>query len=737
MRKQTAEKDASKCLTRIKKLLQAYALARPNVRLQLRVLKAKNDKMNFAYGPKAGGEASVRDAAWKVVGSEPASQCAWSVLEAGGFELQALLPTSEAAASKISGVGHFVSIDRRPVSTVRGTPKQICKLVVEKIRESGPSLAGVKDPFFVVNIACPQGSYDPNVEPAKDDVLLHDVDAVLQAVRELLGAVYPSLAEVDKTGGDEGNSSIIDEPRLRPTETREELPAQLLEDMVDEAGRDNEEPDRTTRERVMSMALEQGAEGPAEEDGTDLIDYPEPIADELEVLQNRANIWRSPMHDFDEDDLELFELAAQQRGSTDNEELEPEQIDMRDINPWTIAKMNITRRSVKEPKTTADVDPGGLPVQRQRPRGRSLSPALSRPLYDSVPGRMMTSEFSDDMQTTRSIRPRQQPDYLSFGSDQVHPDGGRGRLQMHGGLPTPMPSSSPARPSPPQRSQHAGWNQRQKQANATLTKAFKPPKQHRDPTGAVFEGPAGNGRPARRDRRLNEMWQGPSLPNSLPVGPMGEPADHIPAAAMHPTPQRTETPLADQDAEDDFRARLRAAGEQLDTQYNSSTTAARSVPASDPSLDVVHGGWTPVNPPQESRPESQALPQSAKRRRTTEGRRSKSSRLPLERVPDGCEVHQLIQSLTMSSAELESLLFKFPLSPLDHVDWQVSPADLEYRGIREMLQGEELCCVARKAIDMIGEKLEEAEQANDEESALALVGVLTRLERSGSDEAAD
>ena len=62
MRKQAAEKDASKCLIKIRKLLQAYALARPNVRIQYRVLKAKNDKVNLMYGPKQ-GEASVRDAA--------------------------------------------------------------------------------------------------------------------------------------------------------------------------------------------------------------------------------------------------------------------------------------------------------------------------------------------------------------------------------------------------------------------------------------------------------------------------------------------------------------------------------------------------------------------------------------------------------------------------------------------------------------------------------------------------
>ena len=54
VRKQTAVKAATKILSRIKSMLQAYALARPYVRFALKVLKAKNDKGNWTYVPAKG-----------------------------------------------------------------------------------------------------------------------------------------------------------------------------------------------------------------------------------------------------------------------------------------------------------------------------------------------------------------------------------------------------------------------------------------------------------------------------------------------------------------------------------------------------------------------------------------------------------------------------------------------------------------------------------------------------------
>lgn len=76
VRRESALKSSVKTATKVKVLLQAYVFARPTVRLSLKVLKAKNDKMNWVYGPKVG--ATVLDAALKIVGKPAVDQCEWA-----------------------------------------------------------------------------------------------------------------------------------------------------------------------------------------------------------------------------------------------------------------------------------------------------------------------------------------------------------------------------------------------------------------------------------------------------------------------------------------------------------------------------------------------------------------------------------------------------------------------------------------------------------------------------------
>ncbi|OKL58384.1 hypothetical protein UA08_06074 [Talaromyces atroroseus] len=73
VRRQTAVKNASKTITKLKKLLQAYAIARPVTRLSFKVLHSKNEKDNWTYAPSS--TANVTDASRKVVGVEIAGQC--------------------------------------------------------------------------------------------------------------------------------------------------------------------------------------------------------------------------------------------------------------------------------------------------------------------------------------------------------------------------------------------------------------------------------------------------------------------------------------------------------------------------------------------------------------------------------------------------------------------------------------------------------------------------------------
>lgn len=188
VRRQMALKNADKCLKKIKQTLQTYAFVRPHVRLSLKVLKAKTEKANFLHAPTVSGTAE--DVALKIVGSVCVQQCTWSVLEQEGFVLQAFLPRADADVSKISNFGSFISVDGRPVSGARGTSKQIIKIFRESLKQASASSDTIKEPFFYLDIQCPVASYDANVEPAKDDVLFEDPEKVLDAMRALLKAVY-------------------------------------------------------------------------------------------------------------------------------------------------------------------------------------------------------------------------------------------------------------------------------------------------------------------------------------------------------------------------------------------------------------------------------------------------------------------------------------------------------------------------------------------------------------------
>ncbi|KAF2789582.1 hypothetical protein K505DRAFT_392396 [Melanomma pulvis-pyrius CBS 109.77] len=211
VRKQAALNHSTKWLAKIKRLIQAYALARPTVRFRLQVIKAKTESSNFIYAPKA--IANVEDAAFKVVGRDCSLQCDWTALESHGFTIHAFLPKTNANGAKIANRGSFLSIDARPVSTARGVLKKIVTIFKERLRKVNPALASVKDPFFCMNIICPPVSYDPNIEPAKDDVLFGNAELVVTVVDKLLRTYYPEAVVLSSPS----NDSTSEDRAIDPT----------------------------------------------------------------------------------------------------------------------------------------------------------------------------------------------------------------------------------------------------------------------------------------------------------------------------------------------------------------------------------------------------------------------------------------------------------------------------------------------------------------------------------------
>jgi DNA mismatch repair ATPase MutL len=301
VRKQTTVKNSRKYLTNIRRLIQAYALARPAVRFRLHILKAKNDKGDFMYAPKS--NFTIEDAVIKVIGKDCALQCEWRLLETDGFEIHAFLPRPTAVGAKIANQGAFVSIDSRPMSNSRGTIRRIVAAFKDRLRKSNLSHVALKDPFFSMNIICPPDSYDLNIEPAKDDVMFGNADIVLGAIGKLLQSHYPEGVTFEPEDVD--SPTLVQEP----------------EDPADGLAPRQNQPPILIKEDSSHEAIEEARSIP-------------------EVKQPR---WRSSMYGVDEDDLQFLQ---ENRPPVIEEEEGTRAAVV--SNPWTIALMN----AMTKPKRT-------------------------------------------------------------------------------------------------------------------------------------------------------------------------------------------------------------------------------------------------------------------------------------------------------------------------------------------------------------------------------------------------
>ncbi|KAK3941839.1 hypothetical protein QBC46DRAFT_429145 [Diplogelasinospora grovesii] len=208
VRRQAAIKGAPKTLAKIKELLYAYKLARPAIRLSFKVSK----QANFSY-LHAQKTATVKEAVMQLFGTELTSSCIFmdfsahmearvsdedNVLDSAHREhpgpvFEAVLPRSDANPHRVAK-GAFISVDSRPLSSTRGFAKRIYSAFKSQLARAilrPDSKETLKDPFIRLNIICPPRSYDPNVEPSKDNVLFTDEDSLFDQFKSFLSTAYP------------------------------------------------------------------------------------------------------------------------------------------------------------------------------------------------------------------------------------------------------------------------------------------------------------------------------------------------------------------------------------------------------------------------------------------------------------------------------------------------------------------------------------------------------------------
>ncbi|KAK5629976.1 hypothetical protein RRF57_005691 [Xylaria bambusicola] len=206
VRQRVAVREAKKCLDQIQELLQSYIMARPQLRIIFKILHTPTKVWSYSSNRRT----TVIEAALQLFGvevtsnfllktfqsshntnSEPSAQIL-SKFTTNDFLLEALLANPEANLQNVPK-RHYFSIDGRPLNVGRGVAKRFLRIYLEHLKRS-TLVKGISDCFIRLDIRFPPGSYDANVEPAKDDVLILDEQAVADAFRHLCSETYKPTA---------------------------------------------------------------------------------------------------------------------------------------------------------------------------------------------------------------------------------------------------------------------------------------------------------------------------------------------------------------------------------------------------------------------------------------------------------------------------------------------------------------------------------------------------------------
>jgi hypothetical protein len=668
VRKDLALKGSAKCLAKIKHLIQAYAIARPTIRFRLHVLKAKNSRSDFIYAPKT--NANVEDAALKIIGKECALQCDWTAFEWEGFELHAFLPKPTAIGYKVSNHGAFISIDSRPVSSVRGTLKKIAAAVKDKMRKASPALANVKDPFFSLNITCPMGSYDPNIEPAKNDVIFCEECSVLAAVNRLLNSYY--LESIDSI-------DLVTESGLRDTSPIQPNHLPSVEDAFSEVSSSHSVlPDKLAEDSV--------------------------IPDMVVPTANPR--WRSSMYGIDEEDLEFLpsntHVAVEEEEGSRNADIS---------NPWTIARMNApikSKKSIANRQLQSPAKSQGDTSSAPQPPAPAATPRQSTPVEPLTPPTIsQADQYKERVDNTLRLTPTH------------FQDSGPSNLAALDHTPDVRPNRThdSTLSKQKERSNFSQPTTHGSISDATCVAAarqrdhrpFKPlkPRAHVSPVplsdDTWFGQPMRNApKPTRSTRRSPRKestffpYGGPSRVHKLPIVPAADRLVERETASksntdirgMFSQPRRTPTDL-------DFQSRIEQPqylpgqsspyaerGDSTRTlslrprsaeSYNSPSVTAQEMDK----VFLLHQSTVPSQKPSLRQSpitfslESEAKPRApVQRRQTTDGgmQRTKSSTLPLNFTPRGTETHNSLLQIETSVPTLVRQARKLDIT-VNSLEW--------------------------------------------------------------------
>lgn len=210
VRARVVQAESTKHISAMKNYLIRTAMARPQLKLSLRIYQ----NIGSTWSHPSNKTGTMKPTIIGILGHDVANACFETSLTASmsslteldvphriyspgdnhhseKFSYEAVLAKPEADVAKISNKGTYVSVDSRPLCHTKGTTRKIAKIYRDALTKNfGEHAIKLKEPFLLLNIKCPKGSYDPNIEPAKDDVVFSYESDILLLFSRLCSNAY-------------------------------------------------------------------------------------------------------------------------------------------------------------------------------------------------------------------------------------------------------------------------------------------------------------------------------------------------------------------------------------------------------------------------------------------------------------------------------------------------------------------------------------------------------------------
>ncbi|OAQ72836.1 DNA mismatch repair protein [Pochonia chlamydosporia 170] len=212
-RKQYAVKESKKCLSHIQQLLRAYILARPSIKVSLKIIG--DSKPLWMYSPS--GRDVEREAILQMFGTNAWTNCIeiYEEVYLDGEDSPTNRRTQERVLWEFSGFiskprhsfndikfgGTYLSINSQPMSSRWHVVKRMVNILKSLQQRDAALSVGERGcgVFLQLNIKCPAGSYDPNISARKDEVLLFAEAKLLDSFAKVCKTAYEKHSQACST----------------------------------------------------------------------------------------------------------------------------------------------------------------------------------------------------------------------------------------------------------------------------------------------------------------------------------------------------------------------------------------------------------------------------------------------------------------------------------------------------------------------------------------------------------